>query len=248
MNTSNVTLVSNEKSSEKDYKNLIITDAVSVISATTVGVSDLGFDPSKSLYIQTGRVADVPLLTAPSKLQVDIFNADGTIAYQSIRARRSSGSCTLTNGGDHELIATEYFFGPRDPIIHLLGNEAMDIKTTSKLFSRSHIFALPDGRKCNWEYKKVPDLGGQGKNSTAVILSVDGQAVAALIRNEKPRTLGIIKSCNAGDGGELILSDSIDEKSGISEEIVVASCLLMLKKEADCRRMVDCSVPSNVAG
>jgi hypothetical protein len=61
--------------------------------------------------------------------------------------------------------------------------------------------------------------------------------LAALIRNEGTRTSGS-KSCSAGSGGKLLLGEGFDSKEGLSEDLVVATCLLMLKTEIDRRRAV----------
>lgn len=64
------------------------------------------------------------------------------------------------------------------------------------------------------------------------MLTLQDKRVAALIRNDETRTPGS-KSCYAGNGGKLILGEDVGAKDGLSEALVLASCLLMLKKEID---------------
>ncbi|KAF2251331.1 hypothetical protein BU26DRAFT_563272 [Trematosphaeria pertusa] len=229
--------------SEKEKQELIAADAASITSGTTLGAaSHLPFQPAKSLHINTKGIPVLRLPLPPSELTITIHNPDGTVAYQSTRERRSSGNCVLTDPDGRELIGTTYFFGPKkDPVLTRLDvggdGDSNTIKTVSKWTSRSQKFLLPDGRTFDWEYKKEKGFGGEGKKGTALVLTMDGKRIAALIRNEETRTPGS-KGCSAGNGGELVLGDEVGGKEGVSEEVVVATCLLMLKKEIDRRRAV----------
>lgn len=242
------------------------TTAATIKSSSSSSVSTIVTPnkPKRSLFIYT---KGIPLLRLPapsSELQICIYNNapndgdEGNLAFTSTRTKRSSGNCVLTAAG-HSLetqqrgsiaIETEYFFGPgRDPVLHVLdtalpeGKQQMDIKTTSKWTSRSQTFALSDGRSFTWAYKKSHSVFGSSEkdgkdNSTALVMTLDdGKVIAALIRNKDTRTPGS-KSCSAGNGGELVLMEGIGSSEGVSEELIVASCLLMLKKEMDRRRMV----------
>lgn len=149
-----------------------------------------------------------------------------------------SDNCILTSADDRELIGSE--FGSslgRDPVMHLLdgyGGTTGDIKTASKVTSRSQKFIFPDGREFSWDYKKGTGFGVKGKTGTALILTLGNQRLAALVRNLESRAPGKL-STGAGNGGELVLADIVGEQSGIAEEVVVASCLMMLKREVDRR-------------
>lgn len=227
--------------SEKEKQELITADTISITSGTTLGADDLAFNPVKSLFINTRGIPVLRLPLPSSELEISIYNNDGSLAYKSIRERRSPGNCTLTDAEGKSSIATEYFFGPgKDPILHILSTSEgtdIDLKTQSKWTSRSHTMTLPDGRKFTWEYKKERGFGGENKKGTAIVMNLENKRIAALIRNNETRTPGS-KSCSAGNGGELVLSEQIGSKDGVSEELVVASCMLMLKKEIDRRRTV----------
>lgn len=236
--------------SEKEKQELIAAETASITSGTTVGASSLGasslsFHPTKSFHINTKGIPVLRLPLPPSELVITVHNFDGSVAYQSTRERRSSGNCVLTNSEGQQLISTTYFFGPnKDPSLKRLGfgdGEENTIKTVSRWTSRTHKFMLHDGRTFTWEYKKEKGFGGEGKKGVALILTMDGKRIAALIRNEETRTPGS-KSCSAGNGGELVLGGEVGGKDAISEEVVVATCLLMLKKEIDRRRAVQATI------
>lgn len=223
--------------SENDWKNGLKADNSSILSGTTVGASELAFTPSKSLHVQTlGHSAE--RFPTPTLLQTFICNPDGSIAYRSTRPKRTSENCILTDADDRELIGTEFASVPgRSSVMHLLdghGSTTGDIKSSSKVISRTQKFIFPDGREFSWEYKRGKGFGAKGKTGTALVLTLGTQRLAALFRNLDSRAPG--KLCNgAGNGGELVLADIVGEQSGIAEEVVIASCLMMLKREFDCR-------------
>jgi hypothetical protein len=225
----------------EEKKELMTADSISITSSTTPGAAELAFAPAKSLYVNTKGIAALRLPTPPAELEITIHNPDGSLAYNSIRAKRSSGNCVLTDSDGKALIATEYFFGPsKDPVLHRLEldeNIASNIRTVSKWTSRNHTFLLPDGRTCKWTYKKERGFGAKGTKGTALVLTLGDKRMAVLIRNDETRTSGS-KSCSAGNGGELVLGKDVGGKDGIEEDLVVATCLLMLKKEIDRRRTV----------
>ncbi|KAF2004143.1 hypothetical protein P154DRAFT_519694 [Amniculicola lignicola CBS 123094] len=246
--TTNPSVTLNEKPLANPFDNdkVTLAEVASISSnATTLYPSTLAFTPLNTFHIDTLGIGLFRIPTPPSELEIYVQNLDGSLAYKSTRAKRSSGNCVLSNAQGENLIATEYFWGPnRDPIIHVLANEAsgekatdIDIKTTSPWTSRSHKVPLPSGSVLEWQYKTQKGFGGQDKKGqdkrgTALVCTLDGKRVAALIRNDETRTVGS-KSCSAGNGGDLLLGEDVGVKTGVSEEMVVATCLLMLKKEID---------------
>lgn len=227
--------------SNEEKKELITSDAMSIMSSTTLGASELSFTPAKSLHINTKGSPLLRLPTPLRELEVTIHNFDGSLAYTSTRAKRSSGNCVLTDAQGNALIATEYFFGPsKDPFLKRVDvpeGISHEIKTVSKWTSRNHKFLLPDGRTFEWSYKKEKGFGTNGSKGTALVLTLNEKRIAALIRNDETRTTGS-KPCSAGNGGELVLGEDIGGKDGINEDLVIATALLMLKKEVDRRRAV----------
>jgi len=74
--------------------------------------------------------------------------------------------------------------------------------------------------------------GSKGKETQAPGRKVK---IAELVRSEGTRTQGSGK-CSAGNGGLLVIGDGVLGLE-IDEPLVVATCLIMLKKELDRRRM-----------
>jgi hypothetical protein len=229
-------------------KEKLIAETASVTTCGSLAVgataSALAFTPTKSFHINSKGLPVLGLGLPPSELVITLHNIDGSIAYRSTRQRRSSGSCVLTNAEGHELIGTTYTWGLKDPVLTRLdigGGPDATIKTLSRWTSRSHKFMLPDGRLLEWAYKKEVGFGDKGKKGTALVLSLDQRPIAALVRNAETRTMGS-NSCSAGNGGELVLGEDVAGKGGVGEEVVVATCLLMLKKEIDRRRATQIAI------
>lgn len=236
--------------SDQEKKELVASDAASILSGATINASDLSFRPAKSYHISAKGIPVLRLPIPSSELVTKVNNPDGSIAYQSTRERPNSGNCVLTNAEGHQLIATQYFFGPcRDPILMRLDTGAGEdntVKTVSKWTSRTQKFLLHDGRTFEWGYKREKGFGGQDKKGTALVMTMNGKRIAVLVRNEKTRTPGS-KSCSAGNGGELLLGEDVGGKKGIGEELVIATVLLMLKKEVDRRRTVQFMIIASAA-
>lgn len=225
--------------SDKENQELVDADTVSITSGTTIGVAEADLKIIKILHISAKGIPFLRLPLPSSELQINVYNENRNVAYRSIRAIRSAGNSILTGANGRQLIATEYFFGPsRDPVLHLLDGEGgAQVATVSKWTSRSQSFLLPDGRKFTWEYKKERGFGQEGNKRTALVMTLQGKRVAALIRNEETRTPGS-NGCSAGNGGALLLGEDVATNHCVREDLVVASCLLMLKKEVDRRRAV----------
>ena len=216
------------------------------LSISSDEISDAGsFRKGRTLIVQSLGLRQCDALNGPPKeLVTTILDTEGNVLYRSTRDERDSGNAVLSRG-EVDLIATKYFFGPgRDPKMYLFHSsgsrdsqaEALgkEIKTISKWYSRKHLFTIPDGTQCEWRYAKersTPD----GKKEGMLVLyekseKKKGSKIAQLVRNNETRTPGSSK-WDAGNGGELVFDA---EHGGIlSEPVVVATCLLMLKKEID---------------
>lgn len=235
---------------ELQEKDLIETSTSSLCSSTIAPEHASSFTPVGSLHVDSKGLALIRLPLPPKQLEIAVRKPDGSLAYTSKRNKRCSGNCTLFDASGTPLITTTYFFGPgREPVISLLGcdKEAqVDVKLTSKWTSRKYTYVLPDGHSFAWEYagkKRLAAYGMDMMKGTALVLRLDGKVIAALIRNEETRTPGTTY-LSAGNGGELLLGPDVNDKDGLGEDLVVATCLLMLKKEIDRRRMVQIMVIS----
>lgn len=212
-----------------------------------------GFNPGKALNINARGIALVGLSGPSKEMKIAVTDAEGNLAYTSTRAKLHSGDAVLSNGTNN-LVATKYFFGPgRDPVMYLIPRSedvALDnndniepeylgskIKTKSSWTSCRHLFMMSDGKWYEWRYVKEAS-GAQHKEERMLVLyekldNKKGRKIAQLVRNDETRTPQS-KKLTAGNGGELVLDAELGKM--LREPIIVATCLLMLKKEIDRRR------------
>ncbi|KAJ5822384.1 hypothetical protein N7447_004724 [Penicillium robsamsonii] len=190
-------------------------------------------------------------LPLPSRqTEIFVYNPDGTEAYVSRRDKRYSGNAILSHPKRGNLIQTEYFFGPsRDPVVHLL-QPSRDIPeqviVAGKWTSRTMRLGMPGGQQFEWEYAKEKRADGQ-KVNLIVFRTVEeekgkgketqGHRIAQLVRGEDSRTPGTSRS-SAGNGGELQIDEAALQSLELDEAVIVATCLMMLKKEIDRRRVI----------
>jgi hypothetical protein len=217
--------------------------------------------PSKTLFINAQGIPKIHIPTPLNELEIRITNANKDIAYVSKRHNLSTANATLFDASGKELLDAVYLDGPgREPTIRVLGqdvNEKATIVTKGKWTSRSRDFVLPDGRIFTWSYIREADViasaKGKEKQRSHLVLEVSdaGSAVndqetktskhfsrvAELVRNEETYTPGT-SSTHTGNGGELKIDSSYCDSIGLNEDVVVMSCLMMLKKELDRGRIV----------
>ena len=237
--------------SEDEKRELVEADALSVLSGTTISAADISFTPVKTLHIATRGIPVLRLPLPIKELEIAVLDDNGALAYTSTRAKKSTNNCVLTDAQGTPLIATEYFFGPgRHPVMKRVdvGDGVVhEITTTNKWTKRDVEFVQPDGLAFTWAYKKQKGFGAQGEKGTALVLTLGERRVAALIRNKETRSEGS-KSCSAGNGGLLVLGEGLGQKGSISEDMVVATCLMMLKKEIGRRKMVQVMMIAAASG
>jgi hypothetical protein len=238
----------------------IIAYASSSYSAETdvTVVTPSSFNPTKTLLINARGIKLLRFPLPSSELEIPISTPEGAIVYVSTRAKKSSGNAVLTDAQGRECVTSEYFWGPgRDPAVKILGGENHgngDVKVKGKWTSRSQEFVLPNGHTFTWRYSRERDPSTsniKGKKRSFLVLDLavasspspvdtgekraaEPRRLAQLVRNEESRTLGT-KSCDAGNGGELVVDEAALKDGGLGEDFIVASCLLMLKKEIDRR-------------
>lgn len=229
-------------------------------SSTTITHSAGPFTPTACLQIQTPGHSMVALPTPPKTLETPIFTVGPTgrcevPVYISIRPLRTKGHCDLVRAEDETrtpIATTRYRPGPSaDPVVEILDDAAGRAEFTmeTRWTSRTLSFEF-GGRRFEWRYggrkerKRVEEAREEGCDTLLILERVMGderRQIARLVRGEETRTPGTKKS-NAGNGGRLELSlegewssgDGVKgEGSGISESVVVATVLVMLKKEID---------------
>lgn len=249
-----------EKTFEVDIKSS--SDSVfSDYSTTSTLLDDTSFQPGATFHIASRGIGVWRFPLPSSELEIPIYRNDGSLAYTSTREKRSSGNCVLNHPKIGDLVSTTYFFGPnREPVLKLLqapggpDDDANAINIKGKWVSRSTAFILGDGRVFEWSYAHTKD--SQGKRVNLVVLRQQDQAgvktkgnkggkiLAQLVRGEETRTEGS-KRCTAGNGGQLMLDQ--DATTHLDEAVIVATCLMMLKKEIDRRRFVQIMVLTGAA-
>ncbi|KAL6891340.1 hypothetical protein HDV57DRAFT_513762 [Trichoderma longibrachiatum] len=228
--------------------------------------SQPSFHCTKAFQIESQGHPLIALPTPPRPVSIPIYNVDVTsgqvtsLAYESIRLLRCSGNSILVRAGDSEdnpVCRTTYRWGPgRPPRIQLTGTVSSyheeEFEVVNKgLATRAQVFRTHLGT-FSWRYAGRGERRAAGANSLLVLdrifmvaLEGGGQEerripVARFVRNESVRTRGT-KATTAGNGGRLMMD--LREWEGTKGEevevevLVVASCLVMLKKEVDRRRM-----------
>ncbi len=205
------------------------------ISRTTT-LLDASFHPGTTFHIAQRGIGACRLPAPSSELITEILHEDGSVAYTSTRGKRSSGSAVLSHVRLGNLASTQYFWGPgRPPVLKLLeGQEGSDTVTiTGRWFSRTTGFTTPDGRVFEWSYANMKDANGKRVNLIVLQEKDTREVLAQLFRSEETRTEGTSR-WSAGNGGQLILAQ--EATSHVDEALIVATCLVMLKKEIDRRR------------
>ena len=222
-------------------------DSKSTISTTTtlypLEESNAFFSPTRRLLINTPGICFLRLPIPPRDLEIPIQTSHGDLVYLSKREKMYSGNCTLSHAKLGDVVRTEYFFGPnRDPVLYLLdedGGGRREVKTRGRWTSRAMEFRVLGGEALEWRYASEKLRDG-GRVNLLVLSWVDGKSekgnggvIAKLVRGNETRTPGSAR-CSAGNGGELLIDE--EALGPLDEGLVVASCLVMLKREIDRRR------------
>ncbi|KAK5997011.1 hypothetical protein PT974_02360 [Cladobotryum mycophilum] len=231
------------------------------VAGSSSSSSSSSFQATTSFQIDT---LGHPLIALPfpqRPIPIPVYVVDhtgcvGNLAYQSVRPERSSGNSALFRAGDeHPVCSTTYRFGPgRPPKIQLSGVVAYDEEfevnnrgiTTRAQVIRTHLGTF------QWRYASKQERREAVADSLLILdritsVTLEGgkqeeqrKPVAQLVRNAEFRTEGS-KSSTAGNGGRLVmdLREWLGTKGEAEqmEVLAVASCLAMLKKEIDRRRM-----------
>ncbi|OJJ43942.1 hypothetical protein ASPZODRAFT_18720 [Penicilliopsis zonata CBS 506.65] len=210
--------------------------------------SDGTLTSCRTLLIDSKGIGFFRLPFPPRQLELPILDAtDGSLAYVSTRERVSSGTAVLSKPTVGDLVKTEYFFRPgRGPIVTSLQADKPSSKVHGRWTSRITSFRMPNGEAFEWSYGRQKAADGE-KANLIVLRAIEeahrtGTILARLIRGEETRAPGS-KKCSAGNGGTLV----IDSSYLLPEEIIVATCLIMLEREIDRRRMTQAMMLSAAA-
>lgn len=227
-------------------------DSVASFDTSETLIDDPAFTPGSIFHIHAAGIPVFRLPLPSSELEINVFHNDGSLAYTSTREKRCSGNAILSHPKLGELVSTTYFFGPgRDPEIRLIqsGNTDQPVfKVKGQWTSRSITLTDNEGKAFTWSYTNVKEPSG--KKAHVLVLrkkegKSDGKVLAQLIRGEETRTPGS-KPSTAGNGGQLVLDQ--DAPSAMDESLIIATCLMMLKKEIDRRRSTQYAMLAGAAG
>jgi hypothetical protein len=236
-----------------EKKELFETSSIgSTETDTTAAFSPASFPSTKSLLVNARGHDMLRLPLAPTELGINICTPDGSIAYQSTREKRCSGNAILSSPDRGDLIASSYFFGPgRSPVIMLLDRPdgKAEVKVSGRWTSRAQNFFLSSVPVTfEWTYRRQKTPTATGERLTLLVLEIPSKTkgeepkrIAQLVRGKEYRTPDS-KSCTAGNGGELMIDELAAQSMGVSEELIVATCLMMLKKEIDRRRAMQFAI------
>lgn len=230
------------------------------IRAEASSSSGYKFYPTKSFQLEAvGQpLIAFPFAMRPIPLPVFEVTSDGSVGnlvYESLRKTRHSGSCVLVraDGSESPVCSTTYRFGPGRPprmVLHdMQDREEFEVNNKS-LASRSQIIRTHLGT-FEWRYSSRKERKAENADSLLVLEKITKVAlagggseerrkkIAQFVRNPQYRTQGSSASA-AGNGGRLMTdfrdwSDSKGEAQEL-EILVIASCIVMLKKELDRRR------------
>lgn len=223
--------------------------AKSIASSTSTlytSNDDSSFTPTRRLTIDAHGIGVFRFPSPSNELEIPVYTESDKVVYISKREKRSSGNCVLWSAKAGKLVETEYFFGMnRDPVLRVVdveGKGGVEVKTRTKWMSRRMEVEVPDGRRVEWGYEKEKTADGRQVNFIVLREVVDkgeggrGMEISRLIRSDETRTPGSSR-CSVGNGRELLIDGSVLEFSSLDDGLVVASCLVMLKREVDRRRM-----------
>jgi hypothetical protein len=242
---------------QEDSKELKAHASLSSTSSDTLCLdtdSTSSFHPNRTLKVNALGIRAVRLPFPSSQTEILVMNLDGSEAYVSTRSKRCSGNSILSSPKTGSLIQTDYFFGPTPTVLRILqspGVISQEVKVIGRWASRSTSFISPKGIEFKWEYAKVKDKGERVNLLALQMINKDDEKesrrIAQLSRGRETRTPGT-SACRAGNGGELQIDDGALDDSELTEPIVVATCLVMLKREIDRRRMIQCAMLAGAGG
>jgi hypothetical protein len=215
--------------------------------------------PSKILTVYAGGTRACRFPTPSNELQIPIFDGTDTTVeplYTSTRATRRSGNAVLRHSQRGDLYCSYYKFGPfREPVIRHVSAPSdikrpdqddeeegpLAVSTKSHTLSYKVDFTDADtGKTFNWKYTKTQLPTGKAR---VLVLETDAagsssekappKTLAVLLRTDDTRTPGSSK-WDAGNGGQLVVD--ANATAFIDEALIVATCIMMLKKEIDRQR------------
>ena len=215
--------------------------------------------PSKILTVYAGGTQACRFPTPSNEMNIPVFEGTDSAVeplYTSTRAKRRSGNAVLRHSQRGDLYGSYYKFGPfREPVIRHVSAPS-DIKRSNQedeeegplaVSTKSHTLSYrvdfthaETGKTFGWKYTKTQLPTGKAR---VLVLETDAagsssekapsKTLAVLLRTDDTRTPGSSK-WDAGNGGQLVID--ANATALIDEALIVATCIMMLKKEIDRQR------------
>lgn len=214
--------------------------------STTVLFEDgMVFTESYRLRVDVKGIGAIRIPVPMTQKMILVYDMNDSLAYMSVRSSIWSGSSILSSPKRGHLITTEHNLG-RCPQLRLLQpvdevDRIEPIAVTSKLTSRAAHFTVR-GSACLFEWRYIKKKCANGKTHNVLALQMKDPILrrttvaAHLVRDEGTRTAGSSRF-TAGNGGELAISAELNPEL-IDEALLIATCLIMLRKERDRRRLI----------
>ncbi|KAF7591895.1 hypothetical protein BBP40_000942 [Aspergillus hancockii] len=236
---------------KQEYKkNAPSIHSVASTASTLLDTPQADFLEGKRFHIEVRGIRAFRPPMPMRQNEVPIYDTNGALAYTATKDKTWSSHTTLSSPKHGELFSIDFTPGGR-PWIRFLqpieGNVVPPIAVDGKWTSRNMSFMPPEGG-CKWEWKYTKIITPNRKELKAMCLekkepSESGEKVtrvAHLLRSPDTRAAGS-SSCSAGNGGQLVICSGVD-LSLVEEALVIATCLVMLRRERDRRRFIQAMV------
>ncbi|KAE8416574.1 hypothetical protein BDV36DRAFT_259888 [Aspergillus pseudocaelatus] len=235
------------KLESKEYATSI--HSVASTTTTLLDTSKANFLEGRRFHIEAKGIRAIRPPMPMRQNEIPIYTADGTLAYTATKDKALSSHTILASPKHGDLFSIDFRPGC-SPWIRFLpsveGDVILPIAVQGKLTTRAMSFTPPEGG-CKWEWKYSTIASPDGGKLKALCLEkIDGTEcakftrIAYLLRSPDTRATGS-SCCSAGNGGQLVISPDAD-LSMVEEALVIATCLVMLRRERDRRRFIQAMV------
>jgi hypothetical protein len=207
----------------------VSSDRSSTHSASSALLTIGNFQPVTTLKIDARGISPYECAGSVDHNTV-IFHEDGSTAYMSTRTSKYRGNVVLKDPQRGDLVTTSYSFGlKKNPKIEML-QTGKSLTISGKAFSRTMKVATQDGHSFEWSHEHTKDMEGKRVSVLALKDASSGNLIAQLVRGRSTRTEGTSR-WSSGNGGLLLIGS--EAQGRLEEELIVATCLMMLKYEVD---------------
>ncbi|KAE8130848.1 hypothetical protein BDV38DRAFT_266102 [Aspergillus pseudotamarii] len=235
------------KLESKDYATSI--HSVASSTSTLLDTSKANFLEGRRFHIEAKGIRAIRPPMPMRQNEIPIYTADGTLAYTATKDKALSSHTILASPKHGDLFSIDFRPGC-SPWIRFLpsveGDVIPPIALQGKLTTRTMSFTPPEGG-CKWEWKYSTIASPDGAKLKALCLEKIDEAecakvtqIAYLLRGPDARATGS-SCCSAGNGGQLVISLDVD-LSMVEEALIIATCLVMLRRERDRRRFIQAMV------